>query len=207
VLFEIGEKLTCVATDGRRLAVSSCQIAGQVAAVSGIVPIRILQAVSRIIAVEGCGVDIWINRDSVSFSCGDMSIKTQLTEGKYPDWRKVVPNTDSFSTIRCDADKFLIVVRQASIANAEHNKGMDLIISSGELTATAKTAEVGASSVVMGCEADTEAKLTVDHTYLADFLRSLGKEQTVEVRYKQSDDPVVLQSGDVLGVIMPMKRV
>jgi len=207
VMFEVGERLTCVATDGRRLAVSSCQLAGQVAAVSGIVPIRILQSVSRIISVEGCGVDIWINKDSVSFTCGDMSIKTQLTEGRYPDWRKVIPNTDSFSTIRCDADKFLTVVRQASIANAEHNKGMDLIISSGELTATAKTAEVGASSVVMGCEADAPAKLTVDHTYLADFLRSLGKEQTVEVKYKQSGDPVVLTSGDVVGVIMPMARV
>jgi DNA polymerase III sliding clamp (beta) subunit (PCNA family) len=99
------------------------------------------------------------------------------------------------------------VVRQAAIVNDQDSRGIDLVISSGELTATAKTAEVGASSVVMGCEADAPAKLTVDHTYLADFLRSLGKEQTVEVRYKQSGDPVVLTSGDVLGVIMPMARV
>jgi DNA polymerase-3 subunit beta len=207
VLFDIGERLTCVATDGRRLAVSSCQIAGEVAAVSGIVPIRPLQAVSRIIAAEGCGVDVMIDNRSAVFVCGDISLQTRLVEGRYPDWRKVVPSTDGASTLRCDAEKFLSVVRQAAIVNDQDSRGIDLVISSGELTATAKTAEVGASSVVMGCEADAPAKLTVDHTYLADFLRSLGKEQTVEVRYKQSGDPVVLTSGDVLGVIMPMARV
>jgi len=148
-----------------------------------------------------------IDNRSAVFVCGDISLQTRLVEGRYPDWRKVVPSTDGASTLRCDAEKFLSVVRQAAIVNDQDSRGIDLVIASGELTATAKTAEVGASSVVMGCEADTEAKLTVDHTYLADFLRSLGKEQTVEMRYKQSGDPVVLTSGDVIGVIMPMARV
>jgi DNA polymerase-3 subunit beta len=207
VLFEIGDRLTCVATDGRRLAVSKCRLAGEVPAVSGIVPVRPLQAVSRIIAAEGCGVSMTIDNKSAVFVCGDISLQTRLVEGRYPDWRKVLPSTDQSSTLKCDAEKFLSVVRQAAIVNDQESRGIDLVITSGELTATARTAEVGASSVVMGCEADTEAKLTVDHTYLADFLRSLGKEQTVEMHYKQSGDPVVLTSGDVVGVIMPMARV
>jgi len=206
VLFEIGDRLTCVATDGRRLAVSKCQLAGEVPAVSGIVPVRPLQAVSRIIAAEGCGVSMILSNASAVFVCGDISLQTRLVEGRFPDWRKVLPNTNQFSTLKCDAEKFLSVVRQAAIVNDQESRGIDLVITSGELTATARTAEVGASSVVMGCEADTPAKLTVDHTYLADFLRSLGKEQTVEMHYKSSGDPVVLTFGDVTGVIMPMAR-
>lgn len=98
LLFDIGTKRSqLVATDGFRLSVQQVDgVTGEPPASPLIVPSR---AVSEILRVSGDGevrFSVIEKQNQVVFVVGDTLIVTQLLDGTYPDYQKIIPS--SFST-------------------------------------------------------------------------------------------------------------
>ena len=197
--------LATVATDGRRLACLKLPIMATTkdpAPASGIVPAKALRTVASAI---GDGVaTVTLSQSQAMFRGDSVALVTPLVEGRFPAWQGVIPPDQD--PISIPAGPWSSVVRQASIVADPESRGIELVISDGTLSMAARTADVGSSSVQMVVATDRQIKTTIDHRFLAEFLRSVDPTASVDVHLSEPDRPVKLVCGDLVCVIMPMAR-
>ena len=202
VLFWVDEnRLDVVATDGRRMARLAIDATSDRFA-TGIVPAKALRTVASAI---GDGVaTVTLSQSQAMFRGDSVALVTPLVEGRFPAWQGVIPPDQD--PISIPAGPWSSVVRQASIVADNESRGIELAIADGTLSMAAKTADVGSSSVQMVVATDRKIKTTIDHRFLAEFLRSVDPTASVDVHLSEPDRPVKLVAGDLVCVIMPMAR-
>jgi methionyl aminopeptidase len=92
VLFSYdGETLTLVATDTHRLAVRRIQQAGLGSNVNAIVPEKALRAIKALPIQDDADVTIRFSEDRLSVEANGAKVVSQLLNGTYPNWERVVP--------------------------------------------------------------------------------------------------------------------
>lgn len=202
VLFSAGcDRLDVVATDGRRMARLAIDTTIDTFSI-GIVPAKALRTVASAI---GDGVaTVTLSQSQAMFRGDSVALVTPLVEGRFPAWQGVIP--PDADPIAIPAGPWSSVVRQASIVADPESRGIELAISDGTLSMAARTADVGSSSVQMVVATDRKIKTTIDHRFLAEFLRSVDPTASVDVHLSEPDRPVKLVAGDLVCVIMPMAR-
>jgi DNA polymerase-3 subunit beta len=209
--FETGH-VTAVGTDGRRLA----KMEGPVQEVGGpvsvdamtIVPARSMQLMERaFVELEG-EVQLAIHTNDLLARAGQTTIFTRLVEGRFPRWRDVLPGVREGVRIELAAGPFYSAVRQAAIVASEESRGLDLTFGGGTLVVTGAAAETGQSRVELPVNYDGQpVTVSLDHRYVADFLRVLDPEKTVTVDITDEESAAFFTTDDGYGyVVMPMAR-
>jgi len=195
--------LHAVATDGRRMAVLSLEAMGNAVA-SGIIPVKALRTVAN--AIGDGTATITLGASHAQFRSDTATLVTRLVEGRFPNWQGIIP-ADSDSPISIPAGPWHSVVRQAAVvADRDDTRGVELAIGYGSLSMSAKAADVGSSSVTMPVATDAIAKTVIDWRFLADFLRSVDANESVELHLGDPAKPVKLVAGKLVYIIMPMAR-
>lgn len=143
VFFNINNKqLTMVSTDSYRLSEVKTEV-GINEDVSCIIPARTVIEIQRLISAEEVKeVEFKISESEASFKIGDSELISQLTEGKYPDYTKIIPTSSSTSII-CNKTELLEAVKVSSVFARESSHSISLVSKSNELTINAQTSEVG----------------------------------------------------------------
>ena len=138
-----GPALRMVATDSYRLAVKETTLAEPVAAeLEANVPARALQELTRIASTEGAGeVAVAALQNQVVFEVGSTVVSSRLVEGRFPNYRQLLPESYEHD-LRLDGSELLAVVRRISLL-AQRNAPLRLRFSEGELEVSARTPDVG----------------------------------------------------------------
>ncbi|MCA9125827.1 MAG: DNA polymerase III subunit beta [Planctomycetales bacterium] len=211
VLLELhGEDVLAVGTDGRRLArmmgVGKSVGGHETGGNSTIIPSRALALMERSIGEKEESIHIAARNNEVLLRTGRCTIYSRLVEGRYPNWRQVIPSREGAVTIDMTAGPFFNVIRQASIVADQETRGLDMEFSNGTLLLTAKTADLGQSRVELPIDYDGEAiKLKLDYRYLTDFLKVLEPDAKFTMEVATSTQPALLSTSDGYAyVIMPM---
>ena len=99
-------------------------------------------------------------------------------------------------------------LRQAAIVTSEESRGIDFAFGSGSLVLSGATAEVGQARVEFPIPYDgATVVLTLDHRYVADFLKVLDPEKTITFEMENADSAALLSTDDGYGyVVMPFAR-
>lgn len=196
-----------IATDSRRLSVSPCYVesVNQPAFGKVVVPARAMKLVEQ---STGNDIRIAFTDRGVSFQVGGLSISSQLVEGRFPDWRRVVPQSkDITSRVTLPTGPLASVVRQASILRTEESRGLDMAFARDTLTVTLTTADIGSAKTSMPITLDGEAiTVTLDGRWLLDVLKVLGSDVAIDLGLISHDDRVLLNCGNYQHVIMPLAR-
>lgn len=211
VLLELnGEDILAVGTDGRRLArmtgtgksVGDHQTSGS----STIVPTRSLTLMERSIGDKEETVHIAARENDVLLRTSRCTIYSRLVEGRYPNWRQVIPDRDQSAVIDMTAGPFLNVIRQASIVADQETRGLDFVFGGGTLLLTASTADLGNSRVEMPIDFDGEPiKMKLDYRFISDFLKVLDPETKFKLDVASSTQPALMTTDDGYAyVVMPM---
>ena len=204
-VFEEG-KLTLVATDGRRLAL--CEIALDVPVeeeIKIILPAKSVNELQKLLKDTGA-VKVSIGRQQASFELNNLLLVTRLIEGRYPNFRQVIPS-QAGERIALDREQLLHVVRRVSIMANEESNIVKLHFSEHHLEITAETPDVG------------EARESVPIAYTGEsftisfnpefFMAPLKNLPDDEVYFEVIDgmNPGILKvnSGSFLYVIMPLR--
>jgi len=199
-----GREVSFVATDGRRLSTSSISVPDEVNQSSCIVPAKSVGAIIRAFGEsKRCSVQIVIN--DLIVENDQMTFQTRLIEGRYPNWRMVLPEA-SGSPVVLNAGQVYSAVRQAAITATADNSGIELIFTDGNLSITSKTAEVGAAKVDLPVAFDGKLNLVMDYRFLQDFLKGCEPEAMFELYAKSATEPALFVDGSCRYVIMPMSR-
>jgi len=213
VLLEMDEKnITAVGTDGRRLAKMEGKIkkVGNPKAVdtATIVPSRAMQLMERILPDSESTVQLAARSNDLLLKQENGIFYTRLVEGRFPKWRDVLPNRQDSNKIAIPVGPMYSALRQAAIVSSEESRGIDFTFKDGSLVLSNTTAEVGQSRIEMPVPFDNdEFTITLDHRFVADFLKVLQPDKTFTLDVENGDQAAYCETDDNYGyVIMPLSK-
>jgi DNA polymerase-3 subunit beta len=210
-----GNKLTLAAADGFRLGVETVELVTGVEEDMGfIVPAKTMQEVQRLIGDRAEDITITVTEPAsqVLFKFGDIEIVSQLVQGAFPDYEKLIP-ASAGTTATVKLQDFLQATRAAAIFARDGSGIVRLIVSPGQdgapgkVTVASRAEELGDNEGEFDATIDgDEAKVAFDSRYLLDVLGVLGN-GTVTLETTTPSSPGVIRATDREGythVVMPM---
>ncbi len=208
VCFEIrGNEYFAVATDGRRLAVQ--RAFGDPNEVgddwSAIVPLKTLNLILRAFKLDKPDdAPIAVEGGRATFQIGRVFISSVLMEGRFPNWRVILPDKTVRKRVDFVAGTVATAIRQAAVVADEKARDVFLTFESGTLSVTSRGNEIGASSVKLPIAYDGERVETrFDAYFLDEFFRRIKPEGCVSF-YFLADKPSVFETDAYSYVVMPL---
>lgn len=206
--------LTLAAADGFRLSVRESELDAPLdGRISIIVPARALAELQRVANDEDDRVQVAVtsNRNQILFQLRNIDLVSQLIEGSFPDYEKIIP--PDWSTRAVVNTKALHnAVRIASFFARDAANVVRLRLEPGDelggtLTVTAQAAEVGGNESEIEAAIEGEGlEVAFNAKYLLDVLGAVGSDQ-VALELSGAASPGVFRPVDdtpFTHVIMPM---
>jgi DNA polymerase-3 subunit beta len=202
---EEGETLHLVATDGRRLSTVAVDVAGGKIAGGPIVAHRGLQAILKTFS-GASSVTIKTDGASLQVASETATLVCRLVEGRFPNWRGVVPSGNFAHTIPIPADRLKAALSQASVTTLDESRGVELAFSPGTLRISSKGQDRGKSEIEFEVDTSAEIATTIDWRFALDFVKEIPGDEVIEFRINDKTKPNVLAWGTWTYVVMPMSK-
>lgn len=201
-----GTELRMVATDSYRLSVQETNLAEAVEQDLEVnVPARALGELSRV-AADSDGIDIWALENQVLFRANGVTLSSRLVEGRFPNYRQLLPEAFEHE-LRVNRAELLEVVRRIGLL-AQKNAPLRLAFAEGALEISAQTPDVGRASESLPVPFKGEAlEIGFNPDFLRDGLESAEGEELL-LKLISPLRPGLLQSGDDGGftyLVMPIR--
>lgn len=225
VYFEFGEtKIILAATDSFRLAEASIKLDKTKITEdykiyltknsSMIIPARTLSEVIRAISPEDESVKVYLAENQVFFETADVLFVSRLIDGKYPEYKQVVPKEFSLNLVAKKED-LLKAARLAGIFSDSKSREVRIKIDGGKkkLAVFAESVESGEGSWNVDCQTDskTDIEIAFNNRFLLDGLNSLSTED-ISLGANDAYGPVMLRevvsgkpTADYFHIIMPIR--
>ncbi|UDG81805.1 DNA polymerase III subunit beta [Candidatus Vallotia cooleyia] len=167
------DQLIVVATDGHRLAVSSTKADSAVAHQEVIIPRKTILELQRLLEDIDDPLKIDIASTQVKFTFGQIELVSKLVEGKFPDFRRVIPR-DYKNTFMISRDALQHSLQRAAILISDKLKGARCIVEPGQLRIMSINAdqEEAHEELEIIYQGDT-LDIGFNITYLLDMLANL----------------------------------
>ena len=146
ILFSFKEgSLTLVATDGRRLALCDAEL-GEIKYPANhecdfIVPTKAINELQRLLA-DDQEVRLHVGDNLVAFDLGGSVLATKLVDGKYPNYRQVIP-AEATERIILEREQLLQSARRVALLSNDKSGSICLHFTENNLDITSNTPEVG----------------------------------------------------------------
>ncbi|MHC4456177.1 MAG: DNA polymerase III subunit beta [Planctomycetota bacterium] len=203
-----GNKLSLVATDGRRLARSRVNLASsvdeKVAAAKVIVPGKTMSLLDKIGGGDKDIVSVKLVDNQIIMSCSNVVVSSNLVEGNFPKYDDIIPkNYDK--KLKLSTDAALSAVRRAALLTSEESRGIKLTISKGSLVFSGSAPETGDAQINMAIDYKAEPiEIGFNPHFLIDVLRVI-KTPEFELELGEQDRPGLIKSGpNFIYVLMPI---
>jgi len=203
-----GNKLTVVATDGRRLAMSkgSCKVGKDEAPkFSTIVPTKALTTILRLFDDQDQQVRVKVADNQILFASDEALLSSNLVEGNFPPYRDVIPK-DADRKATLNTDTFASGVRRAGLLTNEESKGVRFAFTSEGLTLSSRAPEQGEAEIQVEVPKYDGEPIDIGFNpqYLVDALKVVHSPE-ITIELKAPNKPGVIRTGpEFLYVIMPV---
>lgn len=205
VEFRDGE-LSFVGTDGRRMAVASCDIDQALDDSQTLIPRPAVDVIYRLAMGEEA-VQLDATSTEVIATIGETVISARQVEGRYPRWRDVEPTRDHVRPSLVQVGPLLHACEMAAICASEDSRGTTWAFTPQGLFLTAKSNQFGESSATCEIvEAGNECVVKIDTRFAIEWLKTLDSAETVEVEAESAESAVVFRAGDRRNVVMPLAK-
>lgn len=202
-----GNLLRTVATDGHRLAVCTMPLSQELSTHSVIVPRKAVLELSRLLQGSEQQVRLEIGTSNLRVSMNGIVFTTKLIDGRFPDYRRVLPrNADRI--MEADAESLKRALVRAAILSNERFRGVRLYLSQNALKITANNPEQEeAEETIDVSYQNVEMEVGFNVSYLLDVLNTL-KCQRVRLSLVDASSSCLIEDCDNTTaeyVIMPMR--
>ncbi len=209
MLFETDTNiLRTVATDGHRLAMSSCDI-GQpnLTGRQVIVPRKGVMELLRLLDDVEHEVKVLIGNNHIRIETNGIGFTSKLVDGRFPDYRRVLPSGGD-KVVVADRETLKHACSRASILSNEKYRGVRVNLSSGEMCLTANNPEQETAEEVIEVDYQGEAlEIGFNVSYLIDVLNTVQGEK-VKLTLSNADASGLIEDNEddsSLYVVMPMR--
>lgn len=208
MLFETeGEELRTVSTDGHRLAVCAMPIGQTLPHHSVIVPRKGVTELARLLDGGETPLQVQIGSNNIRAHVGDFIFTSKLVDGRFPDYRRVLPkNPDKSLESPCDVLKQAFA--RAAILSNEKFRGVRLFITENQLRITANNPEQEEAEEILDVSYQgSDLEIGFNVSYVLDVLNAL-KCDNVRLRLTDSVSSVQIEDVETQNaayVVMPMR--
>ena len=202
----IDGKLYMAATDSYRLAEKELSKAKE--EVNLLVPVTAMQDLLRIVSDVEEEVQITSDEQQVLFRVGDIELVARLIDGKYPDYRKLIPQKFETTAVLKRAD-LLNAAKISSLFARESAGSITLNVdeSTQELSIRSVASQLGENTAKAAAKVTGGGSITLNSRYLLDALHAMNGDE-VAFCFNGKLEPSVLKdpaSTDYVHIIMPLK--
>lgn len=210
VLWELEDnQATFVATDGRRLAMiqepATAHGGHSTKGQTPVVPVKAMSLLERNLTEPDEMIKLTLRPNEVLMKTERAMIYSRLVEGRFPEYRRVLPQKLSIK-VPFTAGPFLAAVRQAAIMTDDESKRVVFTFAKKKLTLQAHGSESGRSRVEMPIDYDGKSlAINFDPKYLIDMLRVLEPDAAMTMELSDPRTPALIKVGnDYQYVIVPL---
>ncbi|MCH2035949.1 MAG: DNA polymerase III subunit beta [Puniceicoccaceae bacterium] len=209
------EKLTLVATDGRRLALTALETEiSEDNTGSLILPAKTVAELERLLG-KGEKVKIAFNDRQVAFEISideeaiglvdQLYLVSKIVEGNYPNYRQVIPK-ETEHRVKIERELMLECVNRAALVTSEKSHSVKLKVSKNLLEILGSSSEYGESHESMAIAYDgPEVQVAFNPQFLMEPLKALNKDE-VYFEFKDELSPGLFKTLDnFICVIMPLR--
>jgi DNA polymerase-3 subunit beta len=194
------------ATDSYRLAEK--EIGKTKEDVNLLVPATALHDLLRVLGDDVEEVTVTYDEQQVLFNVGDVELVARLLEGKYPDYRKLIPASFAVTVELKKAD-LLNVTKVSSLFARESAGSVTIKVDevSQELSIRSIASQLGENTATAEGKVSGSGEITLNSRYLLDALQALSGEE-LTFGFNGKLDPTCLhdvKSEDYSHIIMPLK--
>ncbi|PID32549.1 DNA polymerase III subunit beta [Candidatus Saccharibacteria bacterium] len=200
-------ELFLVATDGYRLAEKA--LLKTKSELSAIVPSSILNEVLRLLNDNTEAVEALFDETQVMFKVDESELISQLIDGKYPDYEKLIPSVYQVKT-EVSAEEFSRITKIASLFSRDSGNSITIKVdeASQKISIQSVASEVGENTSDIEASIKGSGQVSLNARYLTEAL-SVVEGEEVEFKFNGKLAPCVLESKDKKTshkhVIMPIK--
>ncbi len=207
VFFECSPtRLTCTAADGKRLAKASLAITEQpLAASAHILPIKAVEEMIRFLDTKEEDIFLSLKDDKIGLQVGSTTLISQLLLGDYPDVSRIIPVPQK-PPISLHREELSSLLRQVSLFTGESGSSVRFSFSSGALSLSAASGNVGEGNVEMAVNYQGDPlQVAFNPHYFLDILRH-SKDETICLGIENPYNPgLITDSSQTVFVLMPMR--
>jgi len=201
--------MTVAATDSYRLAQYQVnQVNGE--DIEVIIPYRTILELIRIVKSDDIkSIDVGITSNEVVFSTEDFSLTSQLIEGSYPDYTKIVPKQSS-TTIVLEKEDLQSALKVASLFSKENANTITIQSDKKDINIHSEGAQVGTNTSNIPAKTNgSVVNINLNARYLIDALNTINS-SSIKIGLNDKLDPCLLSSTDDKNtnnfhIIMPLR--
>jgi DNA polymerase-3 subunit beta len=210
------EKLTLVATDGRRLGLTGLDLeVSEENTGSLILPAKTVAELERLMG-KGEKVNIAFNDRQAAFEIGldeagdsglvdHLYLVSKIVEGNYPNYRQVIPK-ETEHRVKIERELMLECVHRAALVTSDKSNSVKIKVSKNLLEISGQSSEYGESHESMAIAYDgPEVQVAFNPQFLMEPLKALNKDE-VFFEFKDELSPGLFKTLDnFICVIMPLR--
>lgn len=199
------DKLTAVATDGRRLALIESEMeCPKDAEADLIVPTKTVNELLHSLGTEG-QVKIRAAKNQVAFEFGDLLLLSKLIEGNYPNFRQVIPS-QAEHRIAIERETLLLAVKRVALMTSDRANSVKLTFAKNKVTVSAQAPDVGEAMESIPIKfTGAEINVAFNPEYIMDPLRHLKSDEIFIELNDELSPGVIKCDRPFLYVLMPMR--
>ena len=199
--------LTGVATDSHRLSSSSLEIDNINNFNSLILPRKTVFQLCSLLAEASGSLTMQTGENKVKFTLGKIKLISKVIDGKFPDYKKVVPTANDKTLVVSSKDFISSIERVASVS-LDRKEGVKLIINKDNVQLSVNSANSGEGNEKIKAEFSSEnLNISFNSKYLIDIASEV-ENKDLKMNLKDSVSPVLIEDAadkNSYYVIMPMK--
>lgn len=204
---KVDEKLQLVATDGRRLAFISKEFGIAIPDFRGvIIPPKILSLINRRAHDEG-PLAIAVGEKNVFFRFANYEFSSVLIEGQFPNYSRVIPESQEHS-FEVDTKDMVEALKRVALLVEQKSRRIYMTVGPGSLTISSQETEIGTAREEIPCRYDgEEITIALNYLYMEEPLKVIGSER-VCFEFTEPMKAVTLKAEpvkDFFHIIMPMQ--
>ncbi len=193
-------------TDGYRL--SEREIMPLTQEISAIVPASTLNDVVRVMTDDMDEVTLLVNDQQIQFLLGDVTITSRLIDGKYPDYRQLIPKT-SDTSFECDRDELTRIAKIASLFARESGGSITIKAdaAAGVVSIHSLASQLGENTSELQVKPTSDGAITLNSRYVIEALGVIDAPR-VEFGFSGKLAPCVIKpvkNASYTHIVMPLK--
>jgi len=199
--------LTAVATDSHRLSSNSIEIDKSKNFHSIILPKKTVFQLCNLLVDANEKVLIQTSENKIQFKIGKTKLISKVIDGKFPDYKKVVPtNNDKILTVA--SSDFVQAIERVITVSLDRKEGVKLVLSKDNIKFSVNSTNSGeGNEVIKSNFTSEEMTVSFNSKYLVDVASEV-EDKNLKINLKDPISPVLIEDmsdKNSYYVVMPMK--
>jgi DNA polymerase-3 subunit beta len=199
--------LTGVATDSHRLSSCSVEIENIDNFSSLILPRKTVFQLCSLLAESNGKLSMRTSENKIKFTLGNIKLISKVIDGKFPDYKKVVP-TNNEKTLILPSKEFINSIERVASVSLDRKEGVKLAITKENVQLSVNSANSGDGNEIIKANFNSDSlNISFNSKYLIDIASEI-EDKNLKMNLKDSVSPVLVEDASDKNsyyVIMPMK--